>query len=155
VNTFSIRPAQRSDETRMLAIADRLAAFDPTTRPAADIAGRERRALAEALAAPAPGSALLVADHPQLGLVGVLLLETRRDYFTDEPHGHVAILAVAREAEGQGLGTALLEASEDWGRSRNFRRLTLSVFADNRRAIELYGRRGWRPELETYYKNLA
>ena len=138
----------------MLALADRLAAFEPTTRPAAEIAGRERRALAEALARPDPGSALLVADDPQLGLVGVLLLETRRDYFTDQPHGHIAILAVAREAEGRGLGTALLEAAEDWGRTRNFRRLTMSVFADNLRAIELYARRGWRPELETYYKNL-
>ena len=37
-------------------------------------------------------------------LVGVLLLETRRDYFTDEPHGHVAILAVAREAVTPHLG---------------------------------------------------
>jgi len=29
-------------------------------------------------------------------VVGVVLLESRRDYFTDEAHGHVAILAVAR-----------------------------------------------------------
>jgi GNAT superfamily N-acetyltransferase len=131
-----------------------LAAFGPTTRPAAEIAHRERRALAEALARPAPGSVLLVADDLQLGLVGILLLETRRDYFTDEPHGHVAILAVAPEAEGQGLGKALLKLAEDWGRAQNFRRLTLSVFVDNRRATELYARQGWRPELETYYKNL-
>jgi len=96
-------------------MADRLAAFDPTTRSAAEIADRERRALAEALALPAPGSALLVAEDPQLGLVGILLMETRRDYFTDEPHGHIAILAVAQEAEGRGLGTALLKAAEDWG----------------------------------------
>lgn len=155
MSTFSIRPARPADEVRILAIADRLAAFDPTTRPAAEIASRERRALAEALAQPAPGSALLVADDPQLGLVGILLLESRRDYFTDEPHGHVAILAVAREAEGQGLGRALLKAAEDWAQARRFRRLTLAVFVDNRRAKELYARQGWRPELETYYKNLA
>jgi ribosomal protein S18 acetylase RimI-like enzyme len=155
VSTFSIRPGRPPDEARILAIADRLAAFGPTTRPAVEIASRERRALAEALARPAPGSALLVADDLQLGLVGILLLETRRDYFTDEPHGHVAILAVAREAEGHGLGKALLKAAEEWGQAQNFRRLTLSVFVDNRRATALYARQGWRPELETYYKNLG
>lgn len=67
----------------------------------------------------------------------------------------VAILAVAREAEGQGLGKLLLGAAEDWGQAQKFRRLTLSVFADNRRAREFYSRQGWRPELETYYKNLG
>jgi len=137
-----------------LGLADRLAAFDPSTRPAAEIASRERRALAEALARPAAGSVLLVADDPQLGLVGILLLETRRDYFTDEPHGHVAILAVAREAEGQGLGRALLKAAEDWAQAQRFRRLTLAVFVDNRRAKDLYARQGWQPELETYFKTL-
>lgn len=155
MSTFSIRPGHADDQARILAIADRLAAFDPTTRPAVVIADRERRALVEAVARPAPGSLLLVADNFQLGLVGILLLETRRDYFTDEPHGHVAILAVAREAEGQGLGKLLLGAAEDWGQAQKFRRLTLSVFADNRRAREFYSRQGWRPELETYYKNLA
>ena len=115
---------------------------------------RERRALAEALAHPIAGCALRVADDERFGVVGVLLLETRRDYFTDEPHGHVAILAVAREAEGQGVGRELLETAEKWGRAQGFRRLTLAVFAENRRAREFYPRQGWRLELETHYKDL-
>lgn len=155
LSAFTIRPAQPADEARILTIAERLAAFDPTSRAADEIVSRERRALAEALARPAQDSALLVADDPKLGLLGILLLETRRDYFTDEPHGHVAILAVAREAEGQGLGKLFLETAEHWGRERNFRRLTLSVFVDNRRAKEFYARQGWRPELETHFKNLG
>lgn len=98
---------------------------------------------------------LLVAEHAKLGIAGVVLLENRRDYFTGEAHGHVAILAVAREAEGQGLGRALLEAADRWGRAHGFRRLTLAVFTDNRRAREFYQRQGWRPELETWYKSLV
>jgi GNAT superfamily N-acetyltransferase len=152
---ISIRPAVEADRARILSLADRLAAFGPKTRSAAEIADRERRALAEALTRPASGSTLLAAEHSELGLVGVVLLETRRDYFTDEPHGHVAILAVAREVEGQGLGRALLAAAEDWGRAQGFRRLTLAVFGDNRRARELYARQGWQVELETYFKTLA
>jgi GNAT superfamily N-acetyltransferase len=154
LSEFSIRPARPADEAAILGLADRLGAFDPSTRPAAEIAGRERRALAEALARPDPGSALLVAEHPRLGVAGILLLESRRDYFTDQPHGHVAILAVAREAEGQGLGGALLHAAEEWARARGYRRLTLAVFVDNRRAQALYVRQGWRPELEIFYKTL-
>ena len=155
MSTFSIRPGQPADQARILAIADRLAAFNPTTRSPVEIASRERRALAEALARPAPGSSVLVAEEVELGVVGILLLESRRDYFTDELHGYVAILAVASEAEGQGLGKALLKAAEEWGRAQHFRRLTLAAFVDNRRATEFYARQGWRLELATYYKNLG
>lgn len=71
----------------------------------------EGRAPADALVHPPLASRLLVAEHERLGLAGVLLLEARRDYFTDEPHGHVAILAVAREAEGQGWAEPDAKAS--------------------------------------------
>jgi ribosomal protein S18 acetylase RimI-like enzyme len=131
---LSVVPAGPPDRAAILALAERLGAFDPTTRPAHEITTRERRALADALEHSSPGSTLLVAQHLRLGVVGVVPLDTRRDYFTDEVHGHVAVLAVAREAEGQGVGRALIRAAEDWGRDQGFRRLTLSVFADNRRA---------------------
>jgi len=153
--TCSIRPATQADRAAILSLAERLAAFGPATRPALEIAERERRALDDTLARPTAGSALFVAEYEHRGLVGILLVDSRRDYFTDEAHGHVAILAVAREAEGQGVGRALLRAAEDWGRGQGFRRLTLAVFTDNHRAKEFYGRQGWRPELETYYKVLA
>lgn len=152
--SVSIRPAAPADRAAILGLADRLPAFGPTTRSAAEIAARERRELQNALDHPSSGSVLLVAEHWQLGVVGVILLDTRRDYFTDEPHGHVSILAVAREAEGQGVGRALLGAAEDWGRGLGFRRLTLAVFTDNQRAKDVYARQGWRAELETYFKVL-
>lgn len=151
----SIRAARPSDEARILALADRLPAFGPTTRSAAEIARRERRALADALRGAPAGSVLLVAERDLMGVVGVLLLERRRDYFTDAPHGHVSILAVAQEAEGQGVGRLLLKAADDWALAQGFRRLTLAVFTENRRARAVYQRQGWRPELETFYKELA
>jgi len=73
---------------------------------------------------------------------------------TGERGDQAAILAVAREAEGQGVGRALLDAADEWGRRRGFRRLTLAVFADNARAKEFYARLGWRTELETLFKTL-
>jgi GNAT superfamily N-acetyltransferase len=129
-------------------------AFGPTTRPAAEIAERERVALSDALHHPGDGTAVLVAEHQPHGVVGVLLLESRRDYFTNAPHGYVSILAVASEMEGQGVGRALLKAAEDWARDNRFSKLSLIVFSDNRRAKAVYERLGWRPELETWYKPL-
>jgi len=101
---LTVRAPAAADHPAILALADRLPAFGPTTRAAQEIVIRERRALTEALAHPIAGCALRVADDERFGVVGVLLLETRRDYFTDEPHGHVAILAVAREAVTPHLG---------------------------------------------------
>lgn len=152
---LSIRVAQTSDAPAILALADRLPAFGPTTRTVAEIANRERAALAHGLSNPAPGARLLVAEEPPHGVIGVVLLETRVDYFTDRPHGYVSILAVAAEAEGRGVGRALLKAAEDWGRVKGFTKLTLAVFADNRRAKAFYERQGWSPELETWHKQLG
>jgi GNAT superfamily N-acetyltransferase len=151
---LSIRAAVTSDTPTVLSLADRLPAFGPTTRAADEIIQRERAALADALSHPSDGSAVLVAVQPPRSVVGVILLDSRRDYFTNEAHGHVSILAVAREAEGQGVGRALLKEAEDWARSKRFSKLTLAVFTDNHRAKEVYGRQGWRPELETWYNPL-
>ena len=52
----------------------------------------------------------------------------------------MAILAVAREAEGQGIGRALLEAGEDWARANRYSKLTLAVFKDNERAKQVRAR---------------
>ena len=155
VSQVSIRPAIAPDHAAVLALADRLPAFGPTTRPASEIADRERAVLATALSQPVGGSAILVAEQPSRGVVGVILLESRRDYFTNEAHGHVAILAVVREAEGQGIGRALLQAGEDWARANRYSKLTLAVLKDNERAKQVYERQGWRSEFEAWYKPLV
>ena len=152
---FMIRTAVPLDASAIGELAERLAAFGPSTRSAAEIVQRERAALLDALSRPTEGSALLVAEQGPRGVVGVVLLDSRRDYFTDEAHGHVAILAGAQDVEGQGVGRALLKAADDWARGRGFAKLTLAVFTDNRRAKDVYSRQGWRPELETWYKPLA
>lgn len=149
-----IRAAMATDTPAILALADRLDAFGPTTRDGAEIARRERAALADALSQPSDTTSLLVAEQPLVGVVGAILLDERRDYFTDQRHGHVSILAVARDAEGQGIGRALLAAAEEWARANGFVKLTLSVFTENHRAKHVYEREGWRPEIETWYKSL-
>lgn len=59
---------------------------------------------------------------------------------------HVALLgiSVARAAQGQGVGHALMGAACDWAdRWAQILRIELHVFADNERAIRLYERHGF------------
>src|SRR5207248_7955376 len=53
------------------------------------------------------------------------------------------------EAEGQGIGRALLQAGQDWARANRYSKLTLAVFKENERAKQVYEHQGWRSELET------
>ncbi|MCU1589712.1 MAG: Ribosomal-protein-S18p-alanine acetyltransferase [Frankiales bacterium] len=57
----------------------------------------------------------------------------------------VQTIAVARDEQGHGLGTRLLQALLDEAARRNQRRVVLEVRADNARAIALYERFGFRP----------
>ncbi len=52
-------------------------------------------------------------------------------------------IAVAAEARGQGIGTALLEALCDEGRARGHAEIRLEVVDSNRRARALYARHGF------------
>jgi ribosomal protein S18 acetylase RimI-like enzyme len=64
------------------------------------------------------------------------------------------VLAVSDEAEGRGVGSALLDACESWARARGSDRLTLHAMVANTRARTLYERRGYVGELVRYVKML-
>jgi GNAT superfamily N-acetyltransferase len=56
---------------------------------------------------------------------------------------HIGAMWVAPEARGRGIGRALLEATEDWGRKRGSTRALLSVTAGNSPAEQLYRASGY------------
>ncbi len=152
--SVAVRPARPGDRAFVLATAERLSAFGPPPwRTGEEIVEGERRALRGFFQAPSAGTALVVAEEAGRP-VGFAYLETVRDYFTQEDHGHIGILSVAEEAEGRGAGGALLEAAEAWARGRGYRRLTLTVFERNARARAIYAHRGFRPETLKYVKLL-
>jgi ribosomal protein S18 acetylase RimI-like enzyme len=152
---ITIRQAGESDRPFILSLAERLADFDcPPWRSAQEIAEGDRRALAEALDAPSSDNGLFVAlldGQP----AGCLLMWTLDDYFTGERHAHISVIAVTREAEGHGVGRALMDHAERWARDRGHARITLSVFEGNRRARALYERAGFQVEMRRYLKPLS
>ncbi|MEO6546729.1 MAG: GNAT family N-acetyltransferase, partial [Ferruginibacter sp.] len=71
-----------------------------------------------------------------------------------EKHAHIADVIVAPEGSGKGIGALLMEKAEEWARSQGYHWLTLSVFAQNTRARELYERLGFGPDIMKYVKSL-
>jgi L-phenylalanine/L-methionine N-acetyltransferase len=62
-------------------------------------------------------------------------------------HAMMLGISVAREAQGQGVGSALMQALCDYAdRWAQVLRLELTVFADNERAIALYRKFGFEEE---------
>ena len=81
---------------------------------------------------------------------GCAYLVTLVDYFNQRPHAHLSVLAVTKDAEGRGVGSALLDQSVAWAKGRGSDRLTLSALVTNSRARALYERKGFGGEYIRY-----
>lgn len=155
-NDMLVRPATEADRAFALGLVPRLRAFGPSAlRSPEDLDGAERRALVAAFDHLAEDAVLLVAEDPLDGPLGLAYAVTQADYFTQERHGHLAIIAVAEAGEGRGAGKALLAAVEAWAVGRGHRLLTLNVFAGNDRARALYKRNGFEVDMLRYVKEVG
>ena len=150
----AIRSATSADRAFLSTLADRLADFDrPAWRSHDEIADGDRRALFEAIDEPRPGTELFIAELDGVA-AGCLLMWTLEDYFSQQWHSHVSVIAVAKAAEGRGVGRALMTYAERWARERGHAFITLSVFEGNRRAQALYERVGYATEMRRMLKRL-
>jgi GNAT superfamily N-acetyltransferase len=86
---------------------------------------------------------------------GVIAVHPDADYFTGHPRAYVDILVVAPEAEGEGVGSALMRHAEQWARDHGCKEVVLDVFAGNRGAQAFYERNGYRPDHIRMTKSLG
>ncbi len=148
--TVSIRTALPSDRRFVRDLADRLVSFDvPAWRPKAELIEGDRRALERWFDGPKADEAMYIAEVDGLA-AGCAYLVTLVDYFNERPHAHLSVLAVTAEAEGKGVGTALIDKSVAWAKERGSDRLTLSALVTNSRARALYERKGFGGEYIRY-----
>lgn len=151
-----IRPARPSDGAFILGLAPRLIEFGAVPgRDSARMVQRDRSVLAEALDRASDDTALFVAEEDGGAPLGFVHLTTAEDYYSDSRTAHVADLVVAPNADGRGVGTALLAHGESWARARGFPLLTLNVFVGNRKARDFYQKRGFQEEWIRCVKRLA
>jgi GNAT superfamily N-acetyltransferase len=150
VSQVTIRAAQPGDRIFVLDLAERLVSFDvPHWREKPELVEGDRRALAQWFEARKNDEALFIAEIDGVA-AGCAFLVTLVDYFNERPHAHLSVLAVTAEAEGKGVGSALLDQSIAWAKDRKSDRLTLSALVTNARARALYERKGFAGEYIRY-----
>jgi ribosomal protein S18 acetylase RimI-like enzyme len=150
------RPASVRDREFIISLLPRLEEFGPPPwRDAAQMLATDIQVLSDKLINLPSGTAIFIAEDDQGLALGFIHLQTGKDYYYHEAHGHIADLIVAPEGEGRGIGRILIEQGEEWARSQGFRWLTLSVFAQNTRAREVYQRLGYGEDILKYVKELV
>ena len=155
-SNIQIRPATREDQAFILSLLPRLVEFGPP--PWRDVPGMittDTQVVSDKLLNQTPDTAFFIAEDETGVPLGFIHLQAGNDYYYQEKHGHIANVIVAPEGEGRGIGRLLIEKGEQWARDQGFRWLTLSVFAQNLRAREVYERLGYGEDIMRYVKELT
>ena len=153
---IKIRPASADDREFIISLVPRLTEFGPPPwRDAAHLTAFDTNVLSERLAQPTAETVIFIAEDEVGARLGFIHLRTGADYYNHEPHGHIEDLIVAPAGEGRGIGSLLMAEGEEWARAKGYRWLTLSVFAQNTRAREVYRRLGYGEDIMKYVKELA
>lgn len=153
---FRLRPATDEDRLAVLALAERVADFDPPSWRTRQEIGQADFPELEAYFREMPnGSDLTIAFSDDAVAAGIVLTRLEEDFFTGAITAHLSVIAVAKDCVGKGLGSQLLRHSEEWAKSRGAKVLTLHVFDRNERAKGLYEARGFVPEMLRYRKALT
>ena len=149
----TIRLATPDDQPVLTELAWRLTAFTlPSWRKPEHIADADGREMMAAIRAGLAANEVFIAERSGVA-VGCLHMLEDVDFFGAK-HAHISVVATAADAEGSGVGRALMEHAEMWARQRGHTLLTLNVFAGNERARRFYDRVGYAPEIIKYVKSL-
>lgn len=98
----------------------------------------------------AEGMAVYKAEDSKGALLGFCVMETDSD--DGAPFGVLCDILVNAEARGQGVGSRLFSAAEDWFKSRNLKDVYLESGKNNHNAHNFFIRRGFMKVSEVYYK---
>ena len=154
MSTITLRGATADDMAFVHSLSPRLAGVPrPAWHDLPAMEGFQDRHMAASFE-PVEGSSTVIACSEDGRRLGYIHLRPGRDGVTDEACGYISLLAVAKDAEGSGVANHLMAAAEDWARSRGYRLLSLDVFADNRRAVDFYRRKGFETETHRMVKPL-
>ncbi len=140
----------------MRSLLPRLASFDlPSRRSPEDLWSDDEQMLLRWRDGGEPDLIAQVAVDDEDRVMGLAITRLREELLSHAPSAHLEALAVAPEAEGRGMGKALVTAAEETARARGAETMTLHVFGVNTRARGLYEKLGYDGELIRYIKELA
>ena len=151
-----VRDAMPSDGEAMLALMPRLAEFNlPDGRVPEHLYQGDVKLMQQWISGNASDCLVQVAVDDSGEVLGFTLTRLRPDALSHEPSAHLEAIAIASEAEGRGVGKALLESNEENAKSHGAQSMTLHVISTNQRAREFYERSGYFGELLRYIKRIA
>lgn len=153
--SYRVREASPADVEAMRRLLPRLAAFDlPARRAPEDLWRDDERMLLRWRDGGEPELFAHVAVNGDEQILGLAVVRLREELLSHAPSAHLEVLAVAQEAEGRGMGKALVTAAEGKARAQGAETMTLHVFGVNVRARGMYERLGYDGELMRYIKEL-
>ncbi len=152
---YSIRVATADDLASLEALLPRLADFEvPNGRTSEELWQGDRDLILEWATGVRPDVEVIVAVSGE-HVLGMAALTMRKELLSGDPSAHVEILSLSTDAEGQGIGTALMQAMDSIALKRGANSMSLHVFANNTRARALYEKQGYDGELMRYFKRLS
>ena len=152
---YTIRSITNSDAQQALALLPSLADFElPEGRNPDDLWQGDAKLLKEMLGGKAPNTHALVAIDVNNHVQGLAIYTMRNELLSGEPSAHLEVLVVNSECRRQGVGQALIDATEAGAKQLGAKSLTLHVFANNARARGLYSAKHFQEELIRCYKPL-
>jgi len=152
---LTIRPARDGDREFVADFASILLEFGSPAWPEAKLLEPGfREVLARAVDDAGERTAVLIAESTGGRRLGFISLKVRPDV-TGTDRAHVADLAVAADARRLGVGSALMEAAEEWARGQGLATISLEAWSTNERALAFYRELGFRPESLCLYKEVG
>lgn len=139
-----IRRYREGDLDALLHLAARLTIGIAPWRSEAGMQAAARTWVTASIAKIGPDGTVFVAERD--GVIVGFASGAREVAFTGEAQAYIGELAVAAEAEGQGVGQALLAAVEGWAREQGLTLLVLDTGAANARGRRFYARSGFLEE---------
>jgi GNAT superfamily N-acetyltransferase len=125
-------------------VAHHMALDAAMPRPASDGAARYADRLAGMLDDPYAQVLVAEADGQVVGYVTAMIAEMRAEMFAEERAGLIADIYVHEAFRGRGIGTALVNAINDWFRLRGAAYVEWFVAAHNEAARGFWQRVGGR-----------
>lgn len=146
-----VRPFVPDDRAFVLSLASRLAIGMQAWRNRDLWLATVEGWLTESIQQHGQKTMVWIAENEEGERVGFATV-SHSTHFTGQPQAYIGELATAEAAEGHGVGSALVNACEQWARKQGYTILTLSTGAANARALQFYKHLGFQDEDVTLTK---